>query len=274
MSNKIELGLGAVQETLLLPLWGRAIETQKMHPMLKDPTAAEIVGRIDYDFSTIAANINPITRYAWIARSIHFDHTIRGFLHSYPKATVVNIGCGLDTTFERTDNGTLSWYDLDLPDVISLRRRFMQETDRRKFLACSVLDESWVNQLRVIDNVFFLAAGVLYYLEESQVKKLFAMLADRFPGSEIAFDAASPLGVRVANARVIKAGGMDEASILNWGIKDVCSIQSWDERFRLVEEYPMFRGARKGLGFMLKLGTIESDLLRIMSIVHLKFSTH
>jgi O-methyltransferase involved in polyketide biosynthesis len=116
-----------VQKTLLLPLWGRAVETRKSHPLLEDRAAARIIDSIDYDFSTIAGNINPVTQYAWIARSIHIDRTIRRFLRDYPKATVVNLGCGLDTTYDRVDNGSLHWYDLDLPDVIELRRRFVQE---------------------------------------------------------------------------------------------------------------------------------------------------
>ena len=69
--------LGSVQKTLLLPLWGRAVETGKAHPLLVDRTAARIVASLDYDFSTIARNISPITRPAWIARSLHIDRTLR-----------------------------------------------------------------------------------------------------------------------------------------------------------------------------------------------------
>jgi O-methyltransferase involved in polyketide biosynthesis len=90
MPEKIKLDLGSVQKTLLLPLWGRAIETRKTHPLLKDMAAVQIIDSIDYDFSTIALNINPITQHAWIARSIHIDRTVRRFVQDYPKATVVN----------------------------------------------------------------------------------------------------------------------------------------------------------------------------------------
>jgi len=118
MPENINIELKDVQLTLLLPLWGRAVETQKKHPKLIDNSAAEIISRLDYDFTTIASNIHPVTQHEWIARSIHIDKTIREFLVKYSKATIVNVGCGLDTTFNRVDNGSLFWYDLDLPDVI------------------------------------------------------------------------------------------------------------------------------------------------------------
>src|SRR5215468_8482667 len=105
--------LRSVQKTLLLPLWGRAVEARKARPFLLDATADRIITGIDYDFSAIARNISYITRLARIARSLHTDRTTRTFLDRHPEATVVNLGCGLDTTFERVDNGRLRWFDLD-----------------------------------------------------------------------------------------------------------------------------------------------------------------
>ncbi len=56
--------LGSVQKALLLPLWGRAVETRKARPLLVDQTAVRIVESIGYDFSTISRNISFITRLA------------------------------------------------------------------------------------------------------------------------------------------------------------------------------------------------------------------
>ena len=268
MSDKVRIELGSVQRTLLLPLWGRAVETQKRNPLLVDNTAVEIIGKIDYDFSTIDRNINPVTQMAWIARSLHIDRAVKRFLHKHPKASFLNLGCGLDTTFERVDNGTLVWFDLDLPDVIALRKNFVAENKRRKFLASSMLDESWFDRVNVEEGVMFIAAGVLYYFEEHQLRKLFSALADAFPGSELVFDACSPLGVRVANEKVIKSGGMDENSILKWGLVSTKDLCLWDKRIRVVDEYRLFRGMRASVG----LGGILSDVLNIMSMVHLQFA--
>ena len=163
MSEKVVVDLGNVQKTLFLPLWGRACETKKIDPLLVDKTALEIIEKVDFDFSTITRNISELSQIAWIMRSICVDGVIARMLEKYPKATIVNIGCGLDTTFDRIDNGHLFWYDLDLPDVIELRKRFIKENDRRKTLSTSFLEESWLKEITVGDNVLFIAAGVFYY---------------------------------------------------------------------------------------------------------------
>lgn len=114
MNENKEISLGAVQETLLLPLWGRAEETQKNNPLLIDKVAVSIVKDIDYDFSKVNKNISVLSCLSWVARSIYFDKEINYFLDKYPDCSIVNIGCGLDTTYDRVDNGKVYWYDLDL----------------------------------------------------------------------------------------------------------------------------------------------------------------
>jgi O-methyltransferase involved in polyketide biosynthesis len=271
MPQKLTVDLGNVQKTMLLPLWGRAVETQKQNPLLVDQTAADIIGRLDYDFASMAKNLSELSQVAWIVRSLIMDKIIREFLEAYPAATVVNIGCGLDTTFDRVDNGTVHWYDLDLPDVIQLRSQLIPEGERRKFLACSFLDESWIKGLSTSGPVFFMAAGVLYYFEECQVKEFFHRLADAFPGSEIVFDASSPMGVRTANKMVIKNSGLDERSYLKWGLNNAESLAAWDSRIHVVKQYPYFHDTRGRLHLSNQLWALMSDAMRIQYIVHLKF---
>ncbi len=271
MPDKISVDLGKVQQTLLLPLWGRAIEARKIRLLMIDRAAVDIIKKIGYDFSTIANNINEVTQLAWIARSLHIDRTIRHFLEIHPKAAIVNLGCGLDTTYDRVDNGFLRWYDLDLPDVIRLRKECIPESDRRNFISCSLFDDAWLHLVANEDNVFFMVAGVFYYFEESQMKTFFKKLADVFPGSEIIFDAASPLGVRVANKKVIADGGMDKSSVLKWGIERAKEIHAWDTRIKIMDDYPIFKKMKRALPIRNKIGTMISDLLNIMFMVHLKF---
>jgi O-methyltransferase involved in polyketide biosynthesis len=254
------MDLGSVQKTLLLPLWGRAVEARKPNPLLVDRAAADVLTAIDYDFSTIARNISFISQLAWIARSLHTDRTIGEFLARNPEATLVNLGCGLDTTFERVDNDRLRWYDLDLPDVIELRKRLIPERERRKLLAFSLLDDGWLRQIDARGPTFFLASGVLY-------------LADTFPGSEIVFDACSPRGLRIANRKVIKAGGMDETAVLKWGLRRARDMETWDRRIAVLAEYPIFRRLKHRLSLKERWGMLLSDVLGIMSMVHLRLGT-
>lgn len=271
MSDKLSTNLGDIQKTLLLPLWGRAVETQKQKPLLLDHTAAQIMKKIDYDFSEIEKSLSAISQLGWIARSHHVDSMITSYLQKYPTATIVNIGCGLDTTFDRIDNGRLFWYDLDLPDVIALRKSLMPLRERQHLIEDSFLNPDWMTQLNKQENVLLIAAGVLYYFEEHQIKESLTRLANTFPGGEMLFDASSPIGIHMANKMVIKASGMDEKSFLRWGIKDAKLLESWDARIKVLDQYPMFRKLRNRFSFKDNIIAWISDIFKIQYMIHLQF---
>jgi O-methyltransferase involved in polyketide biosynthesis len=274
MSSIQSVALESVQKTLLLPLWGRAVESKKPQPLLVDPLAVEIAAQLNFDFDAMTRDLTAVTRLSWIFRSLHMDRTAREFLARHVDGAIVNLGCGLDTSFERLDNGRLLWFDVDLPDVISLRRRLLPEHSRHRTIAESIVSEAWQREIEPRGAVLFLAAGVLYYLAEAQVKGLFSSLATTFPGAEMVFDACSPLGGRIANRRVIAAAGIDPSAALQWGLRSARELERWDARIAVVEAYPIFRGARRrGLALGERIGTLISDALNLMSIVHLKFAS-
>ncbi len=186
MEDKHQVRLGAVQETLFIPLAARAHETARKHPVLRDPKAAEMVRSIDYDAAKYGRGAGGSVA---VLRTAIIDFWVRGFLAAHPAATVVEIGTGLNTRFERVDNGQVHWFDLDLPDTIDLRRKFFADTGRRRMVAASVLDEGWrpaVAQSR--GPYFFAADGVFAYLQEDQVIATLASIAEQFPGALIALD--------------------------------------------------------------------------------------
>lgn len=272
MTKPGHINLGSVQETMLLPLWGRAVETQKPTPQLEDNKAVSIINSIPYDFTTISDNISRIIRASWIARSIFFDKKISEFIKAYPYATVVNIGCGLDTTFDRLDNGKIKWIDLDLPDVIEIRRQYFSESERRRFIAKSVFDTTWYGNIAKKDRVMLLMAGVLYYFDESEVKKLFNNIHTFLPDSEVLFDHASRLGIRISNKQVIKKGGMDESACLKWGIDDIYETEKWAGYVKVISNMPMFKAHKKNYPLMKRLGMNISDRLKVMSLAHIRIS--
>ena len=266
--EKVNINLGNVQKTLFLPLWGRAVESKKPKPMLMDETAVKIIEQVDYDFSQITENMDELSQIAWIRRSMYCDRVIREFLERYPEGTIVNIGCGLDTTFERTDNRKLKWYDLDLPDVIELRSKFVNESERRKFIVSSFLEEEWLEKIEVRGNVLFIAAGVFYYFKETEIKDFIIRLTDKYPGSEILFDVCSPTGVKIANRKVVESAGLDEKSHLVWGLENKKEILAWDSRIRLIGTHYYFRTLRIGIRNVL-MGML-SDYLGIQYMLHLQ----
>ena len=144
----IAFDLDKVQTTLVLPLWGRAKEARKKDPILLDAYAAEIVDRIGYDFSAIERMLSEFSQLTWAIRAFNFDAIVRAFLAVHESALIVNIGAGLDTTFQRVNDGRVRWVNVDLPDVVSLRAKLIPDSDREQSIAKSVLDYSWIEDIR------------------------------------------------------------------------------------------------------------------------------
>ena len=177
-SVRRSIQLGRVQETALVPLYARALESRRRRPILEDPKAVEIVDSIDWDFRRFGQRRRVV---GCTLRSAMFDVWVREFLGRYPEGAVVEIGAGLNTRFERLDNGRVHWYDLDLPDVVELRRRFFTNSERRMTLAASVLDPDWIETVRRSPGPYFLVAETVFvYLEEGQVKAALRQIASGF----------------------------------------------------------------------------------------------
>jgi O-methyltransferase involved in polyketide biosynthesis len=220
MADKHKAELGTVQETLFIPLAARARETARRRPVLRDPKAVELVDSIEYDTSVYdSAGGGPMT----VLRTVTFDAWVGAFLAANPSGTVVEIGTGLNTRFERVDNGSVHWIDLDLPDTIELRRRFFTDTDRRRTVAASVLDENWPATVADCPGpYFFVAEGVLVYLPEDDVTRVLAGLATRFPGAMIAFDTYSH---RLLEQQHKQADRKGMAARWVWGCDDPRSLE-------------------------------------------------
>jgi O-methyltransferase involved in polyketide biosynthesis len=186
VADKHQVQLGTVQETLFIPLAARARESSRKRPALRDPKAAELVRSIAYDTAKYGRGAGGALT---VLRTAIFDSWVRAFLARHPAGTVVEIGTGLNTRFERVDNGQVHWIDLDLPDTIELRGKFFTDTDRRRMVAGSVLDEQWLDIAAQLPGpYFFVAEGVLVYLPEDQVTTALASLAARFAGAMVALD--------------------------------------------------------------------------------------
>jgi len=232
MSKTLEQDLSGVPETLLITLYMRAMETQRPDALIKDEKAEELFQMIGdeglYDFNRMKSlHLSEENKLVIILRNREFDRYARDFLARRPDAVVVHIGCGLDTRFERVDNGRVEWYDLDLPDVIELRRKLIGgEGERYHLLACSVLDSAWLDTVSAHRQrpYLFLAEGVLMYFDEAQVKSLVLTLRGRFPGAELAFDAFSPFFSWANNLRVTltKVGARSY-----WALKHGKDLERW-----------------------------------------------
>lgn len=237
MSKIANQNLTGVAETLLITLYIRALESQRPDALLKDEKAVALVRQLDFDPSQLLAKFNEESRVATVLRNREFDRHVRDFLVRWPEAVVVQIGCGLDTRFERVDNGKVEWYDLDLPEVIELRRKLIgDEGARQHFLACSALDHTWLDTVSIHtpQQFLFLAEGVFMYFEEAQVKSLVLTLRERFPGAELVCDTFSPFLVWASNLG-FALSHIDAR--FHWGLRRGQDLEHWGDGICLLDEW-------------------------------------
>ena len=257
MKTKTKVNLGVTQETLLIPLWARTVELKQAEPIISDPKSSEILDRIDYNFDKFATANN--SQIGCCLRGLILDNWVKNYLEKHPQGTIVEIGSGLNTRFERVDNGKVNWFDLDLPDVMTLREQFFEQSDRRHFISASALDTDWIDRVKATTQstpYMFVAEGVLMYLSEAQVKQLCANLLEHFPGCWFAFDSMSPFWIK--NQK--RHDSLKHTSAkFDWGIADIRQIETWNSRYKVIE--------------VLKFGDLPAKYVKRFSLISRLFSS-
>lgn len=201
MECKYHIERNTVQETLVIPMYGR-MKSSQLYPFLfKDDGAARLMSRIDYDFSSLESNSrSAMQRFGFLevaVRQYNLAWEVRDYLKTHPNAAVVNLGCGLDDTGRHCDNGTCRIYNIDYPDVIEVRNDLIPPGAREVNMACDLNDTSWFQAIDASGGAVFFASGVFYYFLRSQVQKLVTAMAAAFPGGRLVFDAANRTAVKL-----------------------------------------------------------------------------
>jgi O-methyltransferase involved in polyketide biosynthesis len=227
--------LGHVQETLLIPLYGRAVETRKCRALLRDPKAVEIVESLDYDFRKFDRTRS---LFGSVLRTVMFDEWVNDFVERNPRGTVIEIGAGLNTRFERVDNGRISWVDVDLPDAAELRARYFHDTPRRITVAASVLEPSWMAVAKRRPGPYLLVAeAVFMYLPEADVRRALSGIAAAFPGSQVAFDTGSQQMIDYQARRDVMSR---MSARMQWACEGPAQVESWGIGLTLVASRTFF----------------------------------
>lgn len=201
MERKYHIERNTVQETLVIPMYGR-MKSSQLYPFLfKDDGAARLMSRIDYDFSSLESNSrNAMQRFGFLevaVRQYNLAWEVRDYLKTHPNAAVVNLGCGLYDTGRHCDNGTCRIYNIDYSDVIEVRNDLIPPGAREVNIACDLNDTSWFQAIDASGGAVFFASGVFYYFLRSQVQKLVSAMAAAFPGGRLVFDAANRTAVKL-----------------------------------------------------------------------------
>lgn len=264
--------LSDVSETALVTLFMRAIESRSVNPIITDPEAERIARQLT---PLIQASDNPVHQMiakrqiprgaiiTTVQRVRRFDQYTRDFLRRHPTGSVVNLGCGLDTRFQRLDEGRLQMIDLDLPEMIAFKRRLIQEGPRYRMIASSVLDFDWMARAELPPDTphLFLAEGLLMYLPEPSVRDLVLALQANFPGSELVcqvFHSFWVTGWRKAwvNRKLRHSLAFGADATFESGLDHPRAMEAWNPGLRFLDDWSLFDDREPKLGWLRWFGLI------------------
>lgn len=232
--NLIEMD--SVEETLLIPLYGRWLCTKRFPGLFQDAGTGELMERLDYDFPLLEKRASSLMQsfgaLEAAMRQSDMAWEIRDYLRLHPNAAVVNLGCGLDDTGRMCDNGRCRIWNLDLPNVIGLRNRLLPERERERNLAVNLLDFRWMEEVEMDPQagVILFAAGVFYYFKAEEIKRLLVAMAERFPDGRLVFDAAGKMAVGLMRKTWVKQAGIQDLEVF-FSIKNAKrELEAWSPR--------------------------------------------
>jgi O-methyltransferase involved in polyketide biosynthesis len=265
-------GIGDVAATSFLTLYCHAIETLSDNPILSDPKSVEITAELNKTLSRSEHTLDRILAAGTLDKSLvvhiairakRYDDYARDFLQRFPDGVIVNIGCGLDSRFIRIDDGRVVFYDLDLPEIIAIKKTFFNETERYHMIASSVLDFGWMAPvLRHNGPFLFMAEGVFMYLDGKDVRSLVLAIQKTFPGSELVCEVEnsvwlSPLLKKMLEYKIRRQLHLGKDAVFRSGIRDAHEMERWHTGIQFLDEWSYFDSDEKKMGWLRVLRHIE-----------------
>jgi O-methyltransferase involved in polyketide biosynthesis len=176
-----------VQKTALMTMYGKALDARADDPILGDTMADAAVRQLDFDFTTL--KLAKGGEISLPVRAKQLDGWTRDFLAAHPDATVLHLGCGLDTRVYRVDPGPdVRWYDIDLPEIIALRHQLYPSRAGYKMISRSITEPGWVQELAADRPVVVVGEGLVMHVPTAEVVALFRRIMGAFPRGEFVFD--------------------------------------------------------------------------------------
>lgn len=266
--------LSSVSETLYVPMAGRIYASKRYPHIVNDQKALVLEKKISFE-SDIFKGQNEYTLIASAVRSMNMDIAVKDFLKKNPIGIIVNLGCGLETTFYRADNGIALWLELDLPEVIELRNELLGVQERDISVPASVFDNEWletVNEKAQGKPVIFLASGLFYYFEKPQLLKLLKKIA-KVPNAMLIFDTVNSSGMK-RMAGYMKQLGHEDAAMYFY-VDDAKELaKEISETVTVLEERPYYSYVknRKGMKLITKFKMSVSDKFSMVKMLSLKMN--
>jgi O-methyltransferase involved in polyketide biosynthesis len=244
-----------ISATALLTLGCHALDASQSHPVLNDQKAIETAQWLNKHAGLkVPGKINRKLVTTIALRACKYDQVAAAFISKYPNASIVNIGCGFDNRFERLAIKSGHFFDLDLPDVISIRQRMVTNSERHKLISTSVFDENWMKKIPK-SPVLFLAEGVFMYCKKTEVQQLLIDLGKHFGNYDIFFEVFSSAWTegwrgRLTRLKLSKQLKFGPAASFTFGLRDSREPERWDEHLTFMSDWSALETNHPNLGVL------------------------
>ena len=248
-----------VAETLLIPLYMKAKESERINPILTDKIAEDLVKKIPYNYSQF--DNAKMSAIGCVVRCSYFDNVICRFIDKYNNTVVVNLGCGLDARYQRiSPSCDTIFYEVDLPEVINLRHKLIPEQKNDLYIATSILETDWMDKLKMNhpnSRFIFVIEGVLMYFKESEIIEILHNITKRFEAGEIWFDI---LGEFLSKGKLKPDSLKGHKAEIRSGFSNPHLPEYWNPSLKLIEQKNYFKLNRNRWGAIGYILSISSNL--------------
>ncbi|NHI94847.1 MAG: class I SAM-dependent methyltransferase [Candidatus Lokiarchaeota archaeon] len=273
MEEKIQISkFPAVSKTGLVPIYCRAIDYQAKNSILKDKFSYDLYNRIEFDWKIVKKITRRTDPILMAIRVRKFDKICRQFLEKYPNGIIVSLGSGVDNRLGRIDNNQCYFVDLDFPEVLEFKKIITPISKRNILIGQSVLDYSWINKIEDFSikhhaPVFFIAEGLLIYLEISEIQELLKNIRQVFPQAEIFFDMFNERAKKMAESKSM----FNDLNVkIKTGLNSGKLMEKWGIGFKVISEWYFSDDPDAKRGWM-KLVWIIPGVKKLQYFIHGKF---
>ncbi|OUM64558.1 hypothetical protein PIROE2DRAFT_60573 [Piromyces sp. E2] len=262
-----------VADTLFILLRGRIYSSENFPHILKDEMAVSIKDKIPKEKED--KKQSQYTQLASAVRSFNMDKYIKQFMNENPEGIIVEIGCGLETTYYRNDDSKHQWYALDLPEVIDYREKLLKNGDNQTLIRGDILKIDWMNKINEEANnkpVLISAGGLFHYFPKDQVLTVMKNIQQNINNAQLIFDTLNHLGIKGIK-KYMKQIGHEEATMYFYVDDGKKLAKEIGGNAQLLQEQKYYKDIPKdGMEFMTKTSMRVSDAMDMVKMIHLKLN--
>lgn len=216
-------------------IWCRSMMAERYPKLYEDSESIRLADKIGIEHKNRNAQYTFYDRTVIMERLVAMDNRVRNFIDRYADGIVVNVGSELDTMFTRVDNGRIKWYNVDLPERVEIRRKYMETRDREVNIGDTILDCRWLDQITKPQDtaILFVLYDMMKYFDRDGLRRFLDAIWKKFPGAEVVFDAKNSVAKHKWNRSIFS--GRNKGSMLRLSIDNCTSlIYDWNIKYKIL----------------------------------------